>query len=191
MKKRNASQREPLKSEMFLTRIAFLLYGRSIYKDFAYRLPLSGNERVMDFGCGMGTVAYYTSQRLPDGRLTCVDNSKRWLSACRKLMRRRENVEFVQSEAQVSGFDNGTYDMVYCHFVLHNMPDDELIHAICIIAGCIKTGGYFVFREPLIETEKLNIVKRLADKNGLSLKNSRVIDIPLMGNSLESIYIKL
>ena len=54
----------------------------------------------------------------------------------------------------------------------------------------IKPGGVFIFREPLKEAEKLRIVKSLAEKSGLHLKDSRITDIPLMGNALESIYEK-
>ena len=51
-------QYEPSLLEITMTRIAFLLYGKSIYRTFADRLPLKGEERVLDFGCRMGTVAY-------------------------------------------------------------------------------------------------------------------------------------
>jgi cyclopropane fatty-acyl-phospholipid synthase-like methyltransferase len=70
---------EPSRFEMFLTRLAFLFYGKSVYKIFADRLPLNGNERVLDFGCGMGTVAHYTARRLTHGHITCLDISERWL----------------------------------------------------------------------------------------------------------------
>ena len=55
----------------------------------------------------------------------------------------------------------------------------------------LKSGGSLIFREPLNEAEKLNVIKRLIEKNGLLLKDSRITDVPLMGNALESIYIKL
>ena len=47
-----------------------------------------------------------------------------------------------------------------------------------------------VFREPLKEIQKLVTIKRLLSENGLILKDSRITDVPLMGNSLESVYMK-
>ena len=78
---------EPTYPEIFLTRIALLLYGKPVYKAFADRLPLDGGEQVLDFGCGMGTVALYVAKKLPHGQLFCVDISERWLKACRKTLR--------------------------------------------------------------------------------------------------------
>ena len=77
---------EPARLELFLTRLAFLLCGKSVYQAFADCLPLNGNERVLDFGCGMGTVAYYAAKKLAHGHLTCLDISERWLNACRKTL---------------------------------------------------------------------------------------------------------
>jgi hypothetical protein len=37
--------------------------------------------------------------------------------------------------------------------------------------------------------QKTNIIKRLIE-NALSLKNSRITDIPVVGNTLESVYVK-
>ncbi|WP_159426253.1 hypothetical protein [Desulfolucanica intricata] len=41
------------------------------------------------------------------------------------------------------------------------------------------------------ETEKISVIKRLFEQNRLFPKDSRITDIPMMGNALESVYIKL
>jgi len=179
---------EPDRLEMFLTKLAFLLYGKSVYQTFADRLPLDGGERVLDFGCGMGTVAYYATKRLPHGHLTCLDISERWLSACRKTLRRCGSVTFLHSKAHTLSKDS--FDVAYCHFVLHDISASELEAVITALAGSLKPSGTLVFREPLNETQKVSAIKRLTEQSGLFLKDSRVTDIPLMGNALESTYIK-
>lgn len=179
---------EPSRFEMFLTRLAFLFYGKSVYKIFADRLPLNGNERVLDFGCGMGTVAHYTARRLTHGHITCLDISERWLKICRKTLRGFSNADFVHAETLILPADS--FDLVYCHFVLHDVAEDALETVITALVNCLKSGGTIVFREPLNEAKKLNIIKRLMVQNKLLLKNSRVTDVPLMGNALESAYIK-
>lgn len=180
---------EPTYTEMFLTKLAFLLYGKSVYKAFADSLPLVGNERVLDFGCGMGTVAYYTSMRLTHGNLTCLDISRRWLNTCRKTLRGYGNVAFLHAEA--SELLENSFDVVYCHFVLHDISEGDLETVVPALAKSIKSGGTLIFREPMNEKEKLDIIKRMIGKNELSLKDSRITDVPLMGNALESVYIKL
>src|SRR5690606_36661208 len=90
---------EPALLEIFLTKLAFIFYGKSVYQAFADRLPLNGRERVLDFGCGMGTVAYYVAKKLPHGHLTCLDISERWLNACRKTLRSYDNIVYRQCES--------------------------------------------------------------------------------------------
>lgn len=183
-------EREPTRLEMLLTRLAFSLCGASVYKAFADRLPLDGGENVLDFGCGMGTVAYYAAKKLPYGHLTCLDISARWLNACRKTLRKYENVSFLQSEPKFPALPADSFDVAYCHFVLHDIPKDDLERVIPLLAKSLKPGGTLVFREPLSEAEKLSVIKRLMDQSDLFLEHSRITDIPLMGNALESAYIK-
>lgn len=181
-------QHEPARFEIFLTRLAFLFYGKSVYKAFADRLPLHGGERVLDFGCGMGTVAYYAVKKLPHGHLTCLDISERWLNVCHKTLRKYGNVAFLQAEA--SALTEASFDVAYCHFVLHDISESELETVIPVLVKSLKPGGALVFREPLNEAKQLSVIKRLIGQSGLSLGDSRVTDVPLMGNAFESVYIK-
>jgi len=179
---------EPARLEIFLTRLAFLLCGKSVYKSFADSLPVAVGERVLDFGCGMGTVAYYVAQKLPHGSLTCLDISERWLKACRKTLRNFRNIDYLHGESVA--LPGESFDLAYCHFVLHDIPESELASVIPALARSLKPGGVLVFREPLEQIKQLNLIKRLAEQNRLLLKDSRITDIPLMGNALESVYIK-
>lgn len=179
---------EPKGLEIFITKIVFFLYGKSVYKAFADRLPLEGGEQVLDFGCGMGTVACYVAERIPQGKLTCLDISERWLKACRKTLCKYENVIIQKYDANTLKRD--CYDLIFCHFVLHDIPADELEKIVPALAESLKPGGMLVFKEPLDEADNLIVIKRLLEQSGLFLKDSRITDIPVMGNSIESIYVK-
>lgn len=177
----------PTRLEIFLTRLALCIYGRSVYQAFAERLHLKGGEQVLDFGCGMGTVAYYTAKKLARGHLTCLDISERWLAACRKTLRRCSNVTYMTGTHMIP---DESYDIVYCHFVLHDIPENELEGNVTLLAGALKPGGMLFFREPLRESQKLSIIKRLFEKNMLLHKKSCITDVPVMGNTLDSVYVK-
>ncbi len=181
---------EPSQIEIWLTKLSFLLFGKSVYKDFANRLPLSGKEWVLDYGCGMGTVAYFIAKKLSHGQLVCADISEKWLMSCKKTLHQYGNVQFQKIEKNHIALPYH-FDIIYCHFVLHDLSKHELIFVIPYLVQCLKSGGQFIFREPLHETEKLSMIKQLFEKNNLSLKESRITDIPYMGNALESIYIKI
>lgn len=159
-----------------------------VYKAFADRLPLQGSEQVLDFGCGIGTVAYYAAKRVPHGHITCLDISKRWLDVCRKRLRGCGNFTFLYTLTPTLQEDS--YDVVYCHYVLHDISDCDLEKIIPVLEKSLKPGGSLVFREPLKHAEKLSLIKSLMKRCGLSLKDSRITDVPWMGNALESIYTK-
>jgi len=84
-----------------------------------------------------------------------------------------------------------SFDLIYCHFVLHDIPDNELERIIPVMAGLIRPSGSLAFREPLGDTGKIRVVQNLIEQNGFVKKDSRVTDVPLMNTTLESVYIKL
>lgn len=179
---------EPTSLEVLLTKAAFRFYGKTVYKAFADRLQVRGGESVLDFGCGMGTVAYYVAKALAHGQLFCVDISDKWISACRRNLRKFSNVRIGK---YVPGtLEPETFDLVYCHFVLHDISKGELMVIVPELTRSLKTGGVLVLREPFGETEKICFIKRLFEQNSLLLKDSRITDVPMMGNALESVYIK-
>src|SRR5688500_12319837 len=50
------------------------------------RLPLQGNETVLDAGCGTGRVTALLCERLPDGHVIAVDADAAMVSACRATL---------------------------------------------------------------------------------------------------------
>ncbi len=179
---------EPSRCEVLLTQMLFRLYGKDVCKSFADRLPLEGAEAVLDFGCGMGAVAYYAARRLPRGSLTCVDVSGRWLAACRKTLRRHANVSFWLGKLYEFPLPGGCFDLAYCHLALHDIPCDDLQRIVPALAGRLKGGGQLVFREPLKEAHKIRWIHALILESGLCLQSSVITDIPIMGNVLENTY---
>jgi ubiquinone/menaquinone biosynthesis C-methylase UbiE len=106
-------------------------------------------------------------------------------------MRRCTNASFYQGNLYSLPFPKESFDFIYCHFVLHDIPDSELTKVLPVLAELLKPKGMLAFREPLQETKKLSLIQILIEQTGLSKKDSRVTDAPLIGNTLENIYIKL
>ena len=139
----------------------------------------------------MGTVAYYAAKRLTHGHLICLDLSERWLNVCRKTLQCYEDVTILHAEGpSIPPLSEDSFDIIYCHFVLHDISESDLETIFPALVKTLKSGGFLIFREPLKEVEKLRLIKRLVTKNGLSHNESRIIDIPIMGSALESVYMK-
>lgn len=181
---------EPTIFEIFLTKLAFLFFGKAVYKEYADRLPITGNETVLDFGSGMGTVAYYASKRLPHGNLVCLDVSSKWLEACKKNLSRCRNVSFMHGDIYSLPLQDGSFDLIFCHFVLHDIADSELKKIISVMERLLKPEGLLAIREPLSDTGKIKVIQNQIEQYGFIKKDSRITDIPLMNTTLESIYIK-
>jgi trans-aconitate 2-methyltransferase len=63
------------------------------------RLPLDGDERVLDAGCGSGRVTERLVERLPDGRIVALDGSPAMVDAAReRLARFGDRVEYVVAD---------------------------------------------------------------------------------------------
>jgi trans-aconitate 2-methyltransferase len=62
------------------------------------RLPLAGDETVVDAGCGSGRVTELLLERLPHGRVLAVDGSASMIDAARERLGDRPNVEFLVAD---------------------------------------------------------------------------------------------
>ena len=59
----------------------------------------SGDERVLDAGCGIGRVTEMLAERLPDGRVVALDGSTAMVEeARRRLARFGDRVEFIRAD---------------------------------------------------------------------------------------------
>jgi len=113
-------------------------------------LQLDGSERVLDFGSGPGSEAYYLARALDrGGRVTCLDVSAAWLARARGRLRRFDNVEFVLGEAPEVGLPPETFDLALAHYVLHDVDPANLPAAIGAIARALRPGGRFAVVEPV------------------------------------------
>lgn len=176
--------------ESFITWIAMRFFGISVYKKFADSLQLQGGEQVLDFGCGFGTVAQYTAPLLPEGRLVCVDLSQRRLDKCRKNTKKNTNIEYLNVSIEKRYFPEETFDLIYCHFVLHEIDEIELESTLAEMYRWLKKKGKLVFREPAEDSQRLHHIDATLQEMGFIRDSTKILDIPIMGTAIESRYRK-
>lgn len=176
--------------EMAITWVVVRIAGTAVYKRFADSLALVGGERVLDFGCGFGTVARYVAPLLSNGALTCADISTFRLKHCKKNIRNHENTTFENLLKNPDPFSDESFDLIYCHFVLHEIQDDELDATIIRLCRWLKQQGKLVFREPSKDNVKLRQIDHMLLKLGLVRDATRITEIPLIGSAIEGRYTK-
>ena len=107
------------------------------------RLPLEGDERVLDAGCGSGRVTEMLLARLPRGRVVALDASGAMLDeARRRLADHADRVEFVQADLARPLPVDPPVDAILSTATFHWVLDhDALFHNLATV---IRPGGRLV-----------------------------------------------
>jgi trans-aconitate 2-methyltransferase len=90
------------------------------------RLPLRGDETVLDAGCGSGRVTAMLLDRLPDGHVVAVDAAPSMVEHARERLGDRATV--FQSDLTDLRLDEPV-DAVFSNAVFHWVPDHEKLFA--------------------------------------------------------------
>ncbi len=92
----------------------------------AYLLEhLRPDTRLLDVGCGPGTISIDLARRLSDGSVVGVDAAVSVVEAAQAEAQAAGvgNVEFSVADAYALEFDDATFDVVHAHQVLQHLTD--------------------------------------------------------------------
>lgn len=108
-----------------------------------HRLPLDGDETVVELGCGTGRDAERLLDRLPHGRVVAVDGSAQMLTELRRrLADRLDRVTVVQADLRQPWALDKPADAALSVATLHWLPDHDVVFQT--VAAALRPGGRFV-----------------------------------------------
>lgn len=166
--RKEASIYEPSNIQLYMQKALRPINKRFYYTSYVNSLPVKADDRVLEFGSGIGTVAGLLARRLKDGRLTCVDVSNRYLNVARKHLHKFENTSFLYGGLSSLNLKQGGYDVINIHFVLHDISKENRQMLVDEMFKLLRPGGKVFLREPIKLSHGIpeNEIKRLFNNAG-------------------------
>jgi SAM-dependent methyltransferase len=151
---------------------------RTAENSAAYLLgSLKPHMRILDIGCGPGTITADLAERVPDGRVTGVDHAPGILERARATAAGRglTNVDFAVADVHALDYPDDTFCVVHAHQVLQHVGDP--VRALREMRRVTKPGGFIAVRDadyaamtwyPAVEglEDWLDLYERVARANG-------------------------
>ncbi len=119
--------------------------------------PWTGEEKVLDVGCGRGLMMVGAARRLTSGTAVGVDIWRQEDQAANKPEAALENarIEGVldrlsveTGDARALPFPDASFDVVLSHWVIHNMPEaEDRARALDEMLRVLRPGGVLVLAD--------------------------------------------
>lgn len=99
--------------------------------------------KVIDLGCGTGTVAKQVLETFPNAEVTCLDLAENMIAMARTKLAKYSNVRYVIGDFNAFKFDQ-KYDVAVSSLALHHLAtDDDKRGFYCQIYRNLRPGGVF------------------------------------------------
>jgi len=144
-----------------------------LYNSYFKTFNLSGNESILDFGCGGGAGSRCLAKLLNDsGHLTCVDLSNYWINKAKRRLERYTNVECLAGDIRKLDIPENSFDVISIISVIHDIAPEERQSVIDRLAKLLNKNGKIFIREPIKESHGMPVQEILS-----LLKSSGVKEI--------------
>ena len=102
------------------------------------------NQRVLDLGCGTGTLVVLLKRKYPAAEIVGVDPDPKALQRAQKKIRRAGvAVQLDEGFADALPYEAGTFDRVLSSFMLHHLEEHEREKTLREVLRVLKPVGTF------------------------------------------------
>ena len=119
----------------------------------AFLLPeLRRGMRVLDVGCGPGSITRGLAERVAPGEVVGVDLSRETLESARRdaAARGLDNLRYEEGSVYALPFPDASFDVAYAHQVIQHLREREA--ALREMLRVVRPGGLLAIREVDWET---------------------------------------
>ena len=128
-----------------------LLKGHTVNSHAAHLLPhLKPGQRVLDFGCGPGTISVGLARAIEPGELHGVDIKQAQIDLARSVADAggHGNATFHVGDVTDLPFEDDYFDIAHGHSILTYVPDTQAV--LAEVKRVLKPGGLASVREGII-----------------------------------------
>jgi len=167
-------------------------YSVQLYNFVATSADVKGKD-VLEIGCGRGGGLSFIDRYLSPGSATGIDLNNKAIKFCKKYYS-KENIKFLQSNAQEMNFQDNTFDVVINVESSHRYSNmNKFLNEVFRV---LKPGGVFLFTDFRHENEleKLNLQLKSSNFNCLTKKTitANVVEaLKLSTNEREKLILKI
>ena len=170
-----------------------LLSRRSAATNAAHLLPyLEPGLRVLDFGCGPGTISVGLAKAVEPGELHGIEMEASQIEMARAAASAggHDNAVFQTGDVTDLPYEDGSFDVAHCHALLMHVPDTQA--ALAEVKRVLKPGGILSSRE-LISASSF-FEPELDDLRGAWTTFSNLLEAngghPQMGKELKRTFLE-
>jgi trans-aconitate methyltransferase len=142
-----------------------LVYPRSAHlryiKDFVQPFP---GAKIMDIGCGPGTVVDYLTEVTPEVDYIGYDFNEQYIREAQQKY--GDKGTFVcKRVSHVDADEADKYDIVMANAILHHLNDEEAEHLYATALHALKPGGHLVTFDPVFIPKQNAFAKWIIKKD--------------------------
>jgi len=126
-------------------RVTTLGQEQSLRRQTIELAELRPGQRILDIGCGTGTLLILAAQAVPGIRAQGIDPSPEMIERARqKAVEAGVETSFEVGAIEKLDFETETVDVVMCSLMLHHLPTRTLHDGLVEILRVLKPGGRLV-----------------------------------------------